>query len=61
MDWFDLKDENYDIIIANDIFPNVDQRLAMFLKFFLPRCKSMRLSLAWYNLIKYFQVKITDG
>ena len=61
MDWIDLKEDNYDIIIANDIFPNVDQRLDIFLKKFLPRCKLMSLSLTWYNFEKYFQVRRTIG
>jgi len=62
-DWYKLryKKNIYDVIIANDIFPNVDQRLEPFLYYFLPKCKEMRLSLTYYNKWKYYQTKRTDG
>jgi len=45
--------DKYDIIIANDLFPNVDQRLDLFLKRYLPICSVMLLSLTtsdhWYK------------
>ncbi|MAG24589.1 hypothetical protein CMI47_03320 [Candidatus Pacearchaeota archaeon] len=57
-DWnlFNIKDK-YDIIIANDLFPNVDQRLEMFLDKYLPYCDEMRLSLTYYNNNKSYKVK----
>jgi hypothetical protein len=30
-DWYDLTEDEYDIVLAVDIFPNADQRLATFL------------------------------
>ena len=62
-DWYDIKDtkESYDVIIANDIFPNVDQRLEMFLYYFLPKCKEMRLSLTYYDNYKFYKTKRIDG
>ena len=47
------SNEKFDIIVANDLFPNVDQRLDSFLKKFLPVCTVMLLSLTtsdhWYK------------
>jgi len=62
-DWYDIKNtkESYDVIIANDIFPNVDQRLEMFLYYFLPKCKEMRLSLTYYDNYKFYKTKRIDG
>ncbi|MDC1497056.1 hypothetical protein N8143_03525 [Pelagibacteraceae bacterium] len=60
LDWLDHKNDSYDIIIANDIFPNMDQRLEMFLEHYLPRCKQLRISLTWYNFVNYYQVKRID-
>lgn len=57
-DWFDCNlDSNYDIIIANDLFPNVDQRLDLFIEKFLPICTEIRLSLTYYNKNIYYKVK----
>ena len=59
-DWLTINTK-YDCIIANDIFPNVDQRLSMFLKHFIPRCKTMRLSLTYYNNDKFYVAKRDCG
>lgn len=59
-DWhhfFSTNKKSYDIIIANDLFPNVDQRLDLFLKHALPRCRELRLSLTFYNNPRFYQVK----
>lgn len=48
-DWYDFKPESYDYIIANDIFPNVDQRLGKFIKKFKPYAKKMILTLTCYD------------
>ena len=48
--WSDyLPDNFFDCIIANDIFPNVDQRLSTFLPKFFPFCKELRLSLTVHS------------
>lgn len=61
-DWAEFQgSEVFDVIIANDIFPNVDQRLELFLERFLPRCREMRLSLTFYPTPRYYKVKRTDG
>ena len=57
-DWNKFQiSQNYDIIIANDLFPNVDQRLEMFLEKYLPHCQEMRLSLTCYNNNRVYKVK----
>lgn len=48
-DWQAAEPGLYDIVIANDLFPNVDQRLSLFLRKYLPICAEMRLSLNYYN------------
>lgn len=60
-DYFAQSQDNFDVIIANDLFPNVDQRLDLFLSKSLPRCRELRLSLTFYNEPRYYQVKRMDG
>lgn len=62
-DWYDHIPPacGYDIIIANDIFPNVDQRLELFLEKYLPRCREMRLSLTYFDAPKWYRAKRVDG
>jgi len=61
-DWYRFEPEHiYDIVIANDLFPNVDQRLDMFIEKFIPVCKEIRLSLTYYNQPKFYPVKRLDG
>jgi trans-aconitate methyltransferase len=40
--------QTFDVIVANDLFPNVDQRLELFVRTMLPRCGHLRLSLTYY-------------
>jgi len=61
LDWYDFNPDRYDVIIANDIFPNVDQRLELFLEMYLPRCVEMRLSLTYFDFPKWYRVKRVDG
>ncbi len=57
-DWYSWEDTGtYDIIIANDLFPNVDQRLSLFLERYLPRCKELRLSLTYYPEPRFYLTK----
>lgn len=61
-DWSDFQaKENYDIVIANDLFPNVDQRLSSFLDKFLPIAGEIRTSLTYYNEPRHYQVKRVDA
>ena len=61
-DWYTAPPgEPYDVILANDLFPNVDQRLALFLETHLPRCAEMRLVLTYYPQPRFYHVKRLDG
>lgn len=57
----DVSDKEYDLVISNNLFPNVDQRLDFFLKKYLPHCRELRMSLAFYNTPKWYKVKKADG
>jgi hypothetical protein len=60
-DWAQLEPEPVDIVIANDIFPNVDQRLEMFLRRFLPNTRRMRLSLTYYDEPRAYLTRRIDA
>ncbi len=60
-DWFLFPEKNWDIIIANDLFPNADQRLSLFLEKFLPHCRELRLSLTFYNHPRFYATKRLDA
>lgn len=61
-DWFDLDlDADYDVIVANDLFPNVDQRLELFLDRMLDRGKELRILVTYYNNHRFYSVKRTDA
>lgn len=61
-DWHELTIHRlFDIVIANDLFPNVDQRLALFLARFLPCCRELRLLVTFHNLPRFYPVKRVDG
>jgi hypothetical protein len=60
-DWISISPSNYDLIIANDIFPNVDQRLDLFLQFALPQTKKLRLSLTFYEKPRFYLTKRIDA
>lgn len=59
-EWSDEVARDYDIVIANDIFPDVDQRLEMFIERYLPHCKELRLLLTYYNNPKWYFTKRVD-
>ena len=53
-DWIDCENhEIRDIIIANDVFPNVDQRLYEFVEKYLPLTHELRLSVTYYENTAY--------
>lgn len=61
-DWYLAEiDEDKDIIIANDIFPNVDQRMELFIEKMLPRCRELRLVLTYYNVPHWYVTKRLDA
>jgi hypothetical protein len=62
MDWYEFTpDASYDLVIANDLFPNVDQRLELFLNKFLPFSKEIRLSLTYYPQARFYMTRRLQG
>lgn len=61
-DWHAYTPEPpYDLILANDLFPNVDQRLELFIDKYLPLTRAMRLSLTIYPAPRFYPVRRTDA
>jgi len=61
-DWFIWQPErSYDLVIANDLFPNVDQRLELFLARYLPFSTEIRLSLTFHNKPRFYTARRVDG
>lgn len=61
-DWHTLPPpEPQDVVIANDLFPNVDQRLEWFLDKYLPITKEMRLTLTYYENTAWQVRRISSG
>lgn len=61
-DWSDFNPETkYDYIIANDLFPNVDQRLESFIKKFSPFAKKLIVTLTCHESERIYKVKRVDA
>lgn len=61
-DWYEFEPPSkYDLLVANDLFPNVDQRLEIFIDRYLPYCREMRLSLTYYNNPRWYKVHRVDA
>ncbi len=61
-DWHDFKSQGpYDVVIANDLFPNVDQRLELFLRRFGREKTQIRVSLTYYNEPRFYKTKRVDA
>nr|ABQ76009.1 hypothetical protein [uncultured haloarchaeon] len=59
-DWSSVVPPNeIDVLIANDLFPNVDNRLYEFIDTYLPRTSELRLALTYYEN-KSFEVERTE-
>ena len=54
-------DDPYQIVIANDIFPNVDQRLELFLNTYLPRCSELRLTATYFHRYHWYRTQRVDA
>ena len=59
--WAEADGGPWDLVIANDLFPNVDQRLGMFLDKFLPRAREVRLSLTYYDEPRFYLARRLQG
>ena len=61
-DWLSfVLNRPWDVIIANDLFPNVDQRVAQFVELYRPSTDELRLTLTFYNAHRSYTVKRVDG
>lgn len=61
-DWWSCRfTGSYDVVVANDLFPNVDQRLALFLERMLPISREVRLSLTYYNHPRFYLTRRIDA
>ena len=61
-DWYRHEpDRSFDVVVANDLCPNVDQRLELFLARFVPVCRELRLSLTFYNEPRFYLTRRIDG
>jgi hypothetical protein len=61
-DWWSHKEEGaYGLVVANDLFPNVDQRLELFLERYLPRAKAVRVSLTFHTQHRFYLTRRVDA
>lgn len=62
-DWLNevSKGVKYDLVIANDIFPNVDQRLDIFFEIIKNLSKNIRILLTYHQSNKFYKVKRIDA
>jgi len=61
-EWYEyVPDGPYDIVIANDLFPNVDQRLELFLGRYVEGASLIRLSLTYYNDPRFYLARRVDA
>ena len=51
----------FNLVVANDLFPNVDQRLPAFLSAAVANAKRVRLSLTFYDNARAYQVRRVDA
>jgi len=61
-DWEALSEaRGFDVIVANDLFPNVDQRLPVFLAWAAGRAQELRMSLTYHERHRSYRTRRTDG
>lgn len=62
LDWYELPDLGvFDVVIANDLFPNVDQRLTMFVERAAHFARELRLSLTFFEDWRFYRTRRVDG
>lgn len=59
-DWYTHNPKEYDVVFANDLFPNVDQRLRIFLEKYIKVSHKIVLSLTFHNNPRFYRV-IREG
>jgi hypothetical protein len=60
-DWHDLPAAPQDVVIANDLFPNVDQRLYEFVDRYFPQAGELRLTLTYYENTAWQVRRVSSG
>lgn len=61
-DWWAFEPKGvYDVVVANDLFPNVDQRLDLFISRMLTCAREIRLSLTFYPEPRFYSVKRVEA
>jgi hypothetical protein len=62
-DWYRCLEEAgpCDLLVANDLFPNADQRLELFLERALPLAREVRLSLTFYDEPRFYMCRRIDA
>jgi hypothetical protein len=60
-DWQRVQPTPQDLIIANDLFPNVDQRLYELVDQFLPWTRELRLTLTYYERTAWPVRRMSSG
>lgn len=60
-DWRDVSLHQYELVIANDIFPNVDQGLDTFLALAREAHTRVKLSLTWHTPRVHYRLRRSDG
>ena len=56
LEYFEVEEKKVDLLIACDLFPNVDQRLKVFLNYAKKTSKEVRILLTYYD-DRYYHVK----
>ncbi len=60
-DWYEYNpNQKFDVVIANDIFPDVDQRMELFIDKYLPVCKELRIVVTYYNSPRFYITQRMD-
>jgi len=57
IDWAELEPEPCDVVIANDLFPNVDQRLRMFVDRWRPVSSELRLLVTYFIEPRWYRAR----
>ena len=61
-DWHNVEiNDCFDIVVCNDLFPNVDQRIQIFLEKYLPISRNIYILLTFHNNGRFYKVKRVDA
>ena len=60
-DWINYNGKKAKLMLANDLFPNIDQRIEQFIKFAKKYCETLFLIATFHNEPKSYLTKRTDA